>query len=79
MLKTPVSNRVPSVSSLAQLKALARSSARYAKLAIVSAKNIGGDVVDGDVDGAIRWLTLNAHEVGETAVVGEVNHCRSLV
>ena len=69
---------IAKVRSIPQLSQLARQDSRYAELAIVSAKNLGGNVKT--VDDAIRWLYVNAEDSGsEEGVVDEVNFCRDLV
>lgn len=70
---------LPRVGSLRELKALAASSERYKQLLLISAKNLGGEFAEGDVDAAYRWLVTNANETDEEGVIGEVNHCRDLV
>lgn len=70
---------LPRVRSLRELKALAANSDGYKQLLLVSAKNLGGDFAEGDVNAAYRWLETNANETDEEGVIGEVNHCRDLV
>ena len=71
------SKLIAKVRSVSELSMLARSDDRYARLAIVSANNLGGDAKS--VDDAIRWLYTNASEVSEEGVIDEVNFCRDLV
>jgi hypothetical protein len=66
------------VLSLAQLKCKAKRDANYAKLAMVSAKNLGGKPTN--LDEALRWLDTVANETGdEDGTVEEINFCRALV
>lgn len=69
---------IPKVRSLVELRSLAKSDRRYRNLAIIAAQNLGGDVKDDDLDGALRWLELNASETSEKGVVDEVNFVRDL-
>lgn len=66
---------IPRVHSLAQLKTRAKTDPRYAQLAMIAARNLGGD---GKSD-PFRWLELNAMETSEAGVVGEINFCRDLI
>jgi len=66
------------VSSIGDLRRKAESDPRYAKLAMVAAENLGG--APKDVNEAIRWLNINADEVGdEDGVVAEINGVRDVV
>jgi len=65
------------ISSLAELRELARTSPGYQALAMRAAKNLGGQGIK-DVDSAMRWLLTNAAETSEKGVVAEVNFCRGL-
>ena len=69
---------MPKVRSLGELRSLAKQDRRYRSLAIIAAENLGGDVKDDDLDGALRWLDLNAAEMSEKGVVDEVNFVRDL-
>ena len=68
---------IKKVTSLAELRHLAESDPTYAELAMVSARNLGGD--PGDVAVALWWLGVNTLETGEAGVLDEVNFCRDLV
>lgn len=48
------------------------------RLAQLTASNLGWDC-EGGHDGAMKWLHLNAAEVGDEAIVDEVNFCRDLL
>ena len=65
------------VKSLGELRRLAREDPRYLALAVAAANNLGGNVKDGDLDGAMRWLGMNADETDEAGVVEEVNFVRA--
>ena len=65
--------KLPKIKSLGELRRLAREDARYLALAVAAANNLGGNVKDGDLDGAMRWLNMNADETDEAGVVKEVN------
>lgn len=69
---------MPKVRSLGELRSLAKQDRRYRILAIIAARNLGGDVKDDDLDGALRWLELNAAETSEKGVVDEANFVRDL-
>lgn len=75
------------VRSLYELRNMAKEDGRYAQLAVIGARNLGGNIKDGDVDRAIDflWEQAEAAEMegltddGEAGVVGEVNYCRDMV
>lgn len=69
---------MPKVRSLAELRILSAQDARYKRLAIIAARNIGGEIKDDDREGALRWLELCAADTTESGVVGEVNFVRDL-
>jgi len=68
---------IKKITNLAELRMKAQQDPRYAKLAMVAASNLGGN--PKDLEGALRWLNLNAQETDERGVVGEVNFVRDLV
>lgn len=76
---------IPRVTTLGQLRLLARDDERYAKLMVIASANLGGpgdthDLSPAAQDKAMRWLQLNANETNsEVGVVAEVNHCRDMV
>ena len=70
--------KLKKVKSLATLRSWAEMDPRYLKLAIVSAKNLGGREIT-DLKSAMAWLRTNAEETDEKGVIGEVNFCRDLV
>jgi hypothetical protein len=70
---------IPKVSSLLDLQTKAKADPQYLKLAIVSARNLGGTIKDGDLDSAIRWLGINASETSEAGVVDEINYVRDIL
>lgn len=67
--------KLPAVTSLYDLRQKARTDARYAKLAMVAAQNLGG--MPTNLDGAIRWFELSMMETGEDekSIVNEINFC----
>jgi hypothetical protein len=66
------------IQSLSQLKCKARKDETYSQLAIIAAKNLGGD--PKTLDEALRWLDISASEGGdEEGVVEEINFCIPLV
>jgi hypothetical protein len=66
------------VYSFAQLKAKAQKDERYKQLAIVAAKNLGGDVEE-DLSAALKWLETCIADSDEDEVIEEVNFCLDLV
>ena len=70
--------KLKKVTSINELRNLAEENLRYKELAMSSARNLGGENIDG-LEAAIRWLYVNAHETSEKGVVGEINYCRDLV
>lgn len=77
MSKKKVNGLAP-ISDLQQLRWLASSDERYAKLIHVAAENLGGPS-GVELDASYRWLLSNAGETDEKTIVGEVNFCRDLV
>lgn len=73
------------VSTLGDLAERAQEDARYAKLLVIAASNLGGNFDAEDLSlaaqqRALRWLRTNANETNsEAGVVAEVNHCRDLI
>lgn len=65
------------VTSLYDLRRRAGTDQRYVELALIAARNLGGDVQD--LGEAMRWLGLNATETSERWVVAEINFVRDLV
>lgn len=68
------------IKSLYELESLGSMDQMYEQLAIISAKNLGGDNITS-LDKAMSWLRINAMEAesGEQGVIDEVNFCRDLV
>lgn len=69
--------RLEPVGSLGQLGAWAAVNPRYAQLAMLAARNLGGGIIER-VQDAIYWLEMNAAEAelegsGEGDVVDEIN------
>jgi hypothetical protein len=74
--------RLEPVGSLAELGANAATNPRYAQLALIAARNLGGGVFER-VQDAIEWLEMNAaecelEEFGEGDVVDEINALRDI-
>ena len=78
------------VRSIGDLRTRAQTDYRYAKLARLSAENLGWwpwiPTMTGptELDQCIDWLTINAQETdqdgeGEQMVVDEINFCRDCV
>ncbi len=60
------------VENLSGLRKLASRDPRYAPLAFDAVRNLGGDIKD--LDGAMRWLEINATVAGdEMGVCSEVS------
>jgi hypothetical protein len=72
--KVQTMKKLAPVGSIRHLVSLARTDARYRKLAIDAANNLGAFAND-DFDRAIRWLEINASETDEEGVVEEINFC----
>lgn len=73
---------IPKVTSLYDLRVKAKEDPRYERLAVTAAKNLGGGGHAPGIDtleGAMKWLYLNANETSEEGVVGEVNYVRDMV
>lgn len=70
--------KLKAVKSLRELKNLAATDERYAKLLHAASENLGGMIGD-TLEGAYRNLINNANETDEKGVVGEVNFVRDLV
>lgn len=67
------------VTSLFDLFNKARTNKAYEQLAMIAARNLGGDNINTLAD-AERWLNITANDSGDcNGVVGEVNFCRDLV
>jgi hypothetical protein len=67
------------VTSLFDLFNKARTNKAYEQLAMIAARNLGGDNIKTLAD-AERWLNITANDSGDCqGVVGEVNFCRDLV
>lgn len=81
MTTTKKKKLIPKVTSFYDLRTRAEKDPRYVTLAVKAASNLGGAVKDGDFEGAMRWLNVNAMETesGERGVIGEVNFMRSCV
>jgi len=70
-------NLVSKISSINDLYNRAIKDARYLKLALRSASNLGGS--PRTLLQAIDWLKTNAMGTDEQGVVEEINFCRDLV
>ena len=71
---------IPKVNSINELFFLAETDPRYAQLAIIAARNLGG--MGENLQSARQTLIDNAtdeEECDEKGVVGEINFCRRLV
>ena len=66
------------VTSINELRNLAHTDQQYEQLAIIAAKNLGGDPIV-NLTQAIDWLFVNAMETDEEGVVEEINFCRKLI
>lgn len=67
------------VTSLFDLFNKARTNKAYEQLAMIGARNLGGDNINTLAD-AERWLNISANDSGDcNGVVNEVNFCRDLV
>lgn len=67
------------VTSLFDLFNKARTNKAYEQLAMIGARNLGGDNINTLAD-AERWLNISANESDDcNGVVNEVNSCRDLV
>lgn len=73
-----MAKKLKKVKSLGELRNLAASDERYAKLLHAASENLGGRIGD-TLEGAYRNLINNANETDEDGVVDEVNFCRDLV
>jgi hypothetical protein len=71
---------IPKVKSLNELRNLAKTDERYAKLLLAGAENLGGmGYKKDDLDGAYQYLCMNADETDEKCVVAEVNFVRDCI
>lgn len=73
---------IPKVTSLYDLATKAASEPRYVALAIVAAKNLGYEGMEGReilFSNALNWLKMNANETDEDGVVDEINFVRDCV
>ena len=71
---------IPKVNSINELFFLAETDPRYAQLAIIAARNLGG--MGENLQSARQTLIDNAtdeEECDEKGVVSEINFCRRLV
>lgn len=71
--------KLKKVHSLFELQNLALSNPRYAKLAELGSKQLGGHS-NWKLEEHLRWLHVNASETdSEDGVIDEVNFCIDLV
>lgn len=76
----PTTKLIPKLKSLYDLRTRAKEDPRYEELAVRAAQNLGAGAHVVSLDGAMRWLNLNANETdSESGVVAEVNFCRDLI
>lgn len=73
-----MAKKLKKVRHLMELKNLAGTDPRYAKLLHAASENLGGKLGD-TLEGAYRNLINNANETDEEGVVEEVNFMRDLV
>ena len=69
--------KIKKVRSLMELLNKAHTEPAYAKLIVSAARNLGGSVKNGDIQGAFRVLERNMIDCGggEDSIVAEVNFC----